>query len=447
MTTATPPTPLATEAAPPWDDIDVIRSLVVNLKTDPYDVYIGRPGQGQEGPWGNPFKISEHGGRIAVIEKYQHWLNERIRQGAVTETELAQLASRTLGCYCAPQACHGHVLARYALAAADGSKTLKEVMREPNMDFRRRAKAAARQRQVQSILEQPQPELPTHIGKTAISSVPMDRSGILTPQNNPNSFLASYDFSLNPYQGCAAACDYCYASQYVPREALSRSWGDWVKVRRYAADDLARNVQRIDGANIYMASLTDPYQPVERVALVTRRILEIMATSRPRLVVQTRFPLVTRDVDQYQAIAANGGSVQVNVTVTTDDDALRRELEPRCPSIPARMKAVRELADAGITTMVTVTPMLPVSDPAQFAEQIRDTGADGVIIQPFHDTGSGSGQLYRRATRPAAIQWFEKNWGHDWRRQYQAGYAQLKQALSHTMPGNIREGKSGFAPR
>ena len=62
MTTTTPPTPLTTEATPAWDDIDLIRSLVVNLKTDPYDVYIGRPGKGQEGPWGNPFKINEHGG-------------------------------------------------------------------------------------------------------------------------------------------------------------------------------------------------------------------------------------------------------------------------------------------------------------------------------------------------------------------------------------------------
>lgn len=86
-------------------------TLVVNLKHAPYDVYIGRPTAAHpDAPWGNPFVIGKDGDRATVIAKYEQWL---LTQPALL-ARLPELRGQRLGCYCAPAACHGHVLARLA---------------------------------------------------------------------------------------------------------------------------------------------------------------------------------------------------------------------------------------------------------------------------------------------------------------------------------------------
>lgn len=92
-----------------------MKTQVVNLKTDSYDVYIGRGSK-----WGNPFKIGEHGTREEVIEKYEDWLKGEItspdprRQFPPTlESAIEELLGKRLGCFCKPKACHGDVLVRY----------------------------------------------------------------------------------------------------------------------------------------------------------------------------------------------------------------------------------------------------------------------------------------------------------------------------------------------
>ena len=130
--------------------------------------------------------------------------------------------------------------------------------------------------------------------------------------------------------------------RYTADEELSSQQGIWVKAKINAAPSLTRQAHLLDDTRIYMATVTDPYQPVQRQADITDSLLDVMANHTPKLVVQTRFPLVTRDIPRFQAIMDNGGRVQVNVTVTTDDE-LRRIREPKCPSIPARIKALDTL--------------------------------------------------------------------------------------------------------
>lgn len=83
--------------------------LVVHCKRSPHDLYIGRPSK-----WGNPFQIGSDGDRAQVIARYERWLDT---QPELLEA-LPELAGKTLGCWCAPQPCHGDVLARRAAAAA-----------------------------------------------------------------------------------------------------------------------------------------------------------------------------------------------------------------------------------------------------------------------------------------------------------------------------------------
>lgn len=87
--------------------------LVVHCKRADYDRYVGRAA-GLRGRWGNPFRIGPDGTREEVIEKYRSWLWEQLCAGEVSLEELAGLAGKVLGCWCAPKACHGEVLVRAA---------------------------------------------------------------------------------------------------------------------------------------------------------------------------------------------------------------------------------------------------------------------------------------------------------------------------------------------
>jgi hypothetical protein len=78
---------------------------VVHCKKAKYDVYIGRPSK-----WGNPFEIGKDGSRETVINKYRLWLWKELKAGKVTKEEILELEGKTLGCWCAPLACHGDVL-------------------------------------------------------------------------------------------------------------------------------------------------------------------------------------------------------------------------------------------------------------------------------------------------------------------------------------------------
>ena len=90
-------------------------------------------------------------------------------------------------------------------------------------------------------------------------------------------FMDAYDFTLNPYSGCSFGCTYCYAA-FFSRDAAKRdNWGYWVSVKANAIDLLKKRRRSLDGKLIYMSSVTDPYQPIERQLKLTRRLLELMA--------------------------------------------------------------------------------------------------------------------------------------------------------------------------
>lgn len=83
-----------------------VKKLVVHCKKAPFDVYIGRPSK-----WGNPFAIGQHGNREQVISQFKAYLN---RSPMLMKDAQRELKGKVLGCYCSPEACHGHILAEYA---------------------------------------------------------------------------------------------------------------------------------------------------------------------------------------------------------------------------------------------------------------------------------------------------------------------------------------------
>ena len=257
-------------------------------------------------------------------------------------------------------------------------------------------------------------------------------------------FMDAYDFTLNPYAGCSFGCTYCYAAFFSYSTEKRDSWGLWVDVKENAVERLRRRRGTLDGKLIYMSSVTDPYQPIERQLQLTRGLLEILARHRPKLVVQTRSPDVVRDTDLYREIVDRGGRVQVNMTVTTDDEDIRRTFEPYCPSNAARLRASQELCAGGVDTCVTMTPLLLVQNAGQFADDLLDTGMRQFIVQPFHFQRG----KFVAGTRDAALRLMAEKLCSDrqfFREAYLEHYRAVREVLRKRLP-QLGEGKDGFRP-
>jgi DNA repair photolyase len=180
--------------------------------------------------------------------------------------------------------------------------------------------------------------------------------------NAPRPHLP-FEWTLNPYRGCEIGCGYCYA-RYThgflglddPLDFERRVFGK-EDLPRLLARDLERRVS--PGQRIAVGTATDPYQPVEREREITRGCLRVFARHRGlRLSITTKSDLVLRDLDLLRVVAQRS-SLHVNMTITTVDRRLARVLEPRAPTPPRRLAAVRALAAEGIETGVFLMPVLP----------------------------------------------------------------------------------------
>tara|TARA_R110002073_G_scaffold293194_1_gene458711 strand:- start:10110 stop:10961 length:852 start_codon:yes stop_codon:yes gene_type:complete len=267
-----------------------------------------------------------------------------------------------------------------------------------------------------------------NIGKTNIEY--KLAGSILTPASG---FMADYDYTLNPYSGCSFGCTYCYAAFFSRNKVKMDTWGEWITVKENALALLRKKRRKpLINKTIYLSSVTDPYQPIERDLMLTRQILEeLLNYHKVRLVIQTRSNLITRDIDLLKQFKA----LQVNMTITTDSEKIRKVFEPFCSANKQRIKAIKEIHMAGVQSCITMTPLLPVDNPTSFAEQLLDTGIERYIIQPFHkDKGK-----FVRGTREEALRILnEYNWGDE-------EYQRVLEIMRLKIP-NLGIGKTGFAP-
>ena len=141
--------------------------------------------------------------------------------------------------------------------------------------------------------------------------------------NPTGGFLASYTHSLNAYQGCAfgrGSCPYCYVRALPIQRMAGAEWGEWLRIKTTAPELLARELEAAQRKGlfgrmrVFMSTATDPYQGVESRVRLTRRLLEVFEQSGEfgLLVVQTRSPLVERDLDLLKRLGRR-------VAVSSDD--------------------------------------------------------------------------------------------------------------------------------
>jgi DNA repair photolyase len=182
---------------------------------------------------------------------------------------------------------------------------------------------------------------------------------LLTKNNSPD---VGFAYGLNVYRGCEHGCAYCFARPY--HEYLGWSSGlDFetkILVKKRAPELLRRELSstRWQPQAVAMSGATDCYQPAERQFRLTRQCLEVFAELRHPVFIITKNALVTRDLDVLCELARYN-CICVHVSVTTLDADLGGKLEPRASRPAARLRAIKELSDAGIPVGVMVAPVIP----------------------------------------------------------------------------------------
>jgi DNA repair photolyase len=195
-----------------------------------------------------------------------------------------------------------------------------------------------------------------------------------------------FNWSLNPYMGCAHRCTFCYVRAFEHR--ADRPWDDRygraIRVKTNVVEVLRRELARPSwaGESVAVGAATDPYQPAEGRYRLTRGCLEALAEARNPFGLITRGPLVVRDLDVLVE-ASRRAEVSVTFSVPTLDEEVWRRTEPGTPPPRQRLRALKSLVDAGVKAGVGMAPILPgISDrPEQLAEVVRaarEAGATGV---------------------------------------------------------------------
>jgi DNA repair photolyase len=180
------------------------------------------------------------------------------------------------------------------------------------------------------------------------------------------SRIPNVDYCVNPYVGCLHACRYCYATFMKRFTDHGEPWGSFVDIKTNAPELLERQLKKARRGRVMLSSVTDAYQPVESKTGLTRRCLEILLAHRFPVNILTKSPLVLRDLD----LIAKFRDIDVGLTITTDEDRVRKAFEPKAPPIEARVRALRELSEKGVRTFVFIGPVLPMN-PKALARKLR----------------------------------------------------------------------------
>ena len=214
-----------------------------------------------------------------------------------------------------------------------------------------------------------------HAPETVIRAMPAGR--IISSNNSPD---VPFDLSINPYQGCEHGCVYCYARPSHSYLDLSPGL-DFETQIFYKPNAVARLLDAwekpaYECKPITIGANTDPYQPAEKTLELTRALLKLFLKHRHPVNVITKGSLICRDIDLLSELAGNKLS-SVAVSLPTMNAGLKRIMEPRVPSAAARLKAIEQLAEAGIPTSVLVAPIIPAINDNEIEHILKLAAAAG----------------------------------------------------------------------
>lgn len=184
--------------------------------------------------------------------------------------------------------------------------------------------------------------------KTVVNKAPLDDVGL--------------NYSMNPYQGCEHGCVYCYARPTHQYWGLSAGldFEQVVIVKENAPRLLAKFINKGNwtGEPIALSGNTDCYQPAEKEFKITRKCLEVFLAYNHPVTIITKNHLILRDLDLLKELARKN-LVRVTISLTTLNETLRRNLEPRTSTGLKRLETIAKLKEAGIPVTVNIAPIIP----------------------------------------------------------------------------------------
>lgn len=219
--------------------------------------------------------------------------------------------------------------------------------------------------------------------------------------------------SAQPYRGCTLGLSLCGAGCYVRHNhhlTRGREWGTFLEARHNAAESYRTTCERErrwarrrrGEFSIFLSSSTEPFVPQEFRLGVTRRLLEAMLELPPDvLILQTHSHRAVEYLDLYRELRERT-RLRVHVSIETDREEVPG-LPPHASSVESRFEAAKALRAAGIFTVVTVSPILPVADPERFFARIAAC-ADAVVLDHFiAGDGTPDGRRTLATALPAAM--------------------------------------------
>ena len=274
------------------------------------------------------------------------------------------------------------------------------------------------------------------------------RDGIIarTILSPTTGFIAEAGFthSLTPARNCTFACTYCYVPTMRIQGGLEpedwQRWGKFTTFKSNAPGLLRRELR--EQQRIYCSPMVDPYQPAEEFERMMPRILDELMETPPRVfAVQTRGPLILRDLERLRALAQRT-TLRVSFSITTNLEEIRKLYEPHCASIAERLDVIRTLRDAGIETYATLAPLLPC-DPEELALRALTASGRDLIGDPLHVR---SVKPRGATTREAAFRVSEANHHELWfDAEFQAEVVDRIDATARSRGRRFSTGPSGFA--
>lgn len=236
------------------------------------------------------------------------------------------------------------------------------------------------------------------------------------------SGLPAADWVINCYNGCLFGCMYCYAAQIARWKHPSEIWGDYLDVKINAPKLLKKELKKLsirrtstryNFGSIFFSSVTDPYVGMEVKYKLTRKCLEILLEFgyQGAISILTKSPLITRDIDIFKQFK----NIEVGMTITGLDDKVSRFLEVKAPPVTSRIKALKELSEAGIDTYAFVGPIVPyfIHDEKKIKEiidRLEEIGVKKVWFEHLNLNQKIKARLfqYLKKESPELIPKFEK---------------------------------------
>jgi len=198
--------------------------------------------------------------------------------------------------------------------------------------------------------------------------------------------VSAYDYTVNPYTGCQVGCRYCYAAPLMRRfTGHVEPWGSYVDVKVNLAEALRNDLGRARRGVVWLSSVTDPYQPLERRYGLTRKALEMLVEHDFPVSILTKSDLVLRDKD----ILKKGGA-EVGFSISTFDETARRAFEPAASPAPRRIDALKRLSEEGISTWAFISPVLPHATEIlleELVEALAGAAVKRIMVDRFNPYG------------------------------------------------------------